>query len=98
MDEKTTAAPPALAKEPPRATAKLSADELVTKHLGEVSNLKAEDHPEVHRLVSELVEELPTWQRRVVLARFHSHGLRLESRIHPDVFQAALNEALNGRL
>jgi len=79
---------------------KLSADELVRKHLSDVAELGPEDHPDSHRLVSEHCEEsnLATWQRRCLLARFHAHGLHIHSRIHPQVFKAALNEALHGRV
>jgi hypothetical protein len=86
-------------KDEPKAQ-KLSADELVKKHLADFEKAQPEDHPEPHRLVAEHCEEakLETWQRRCLLARFHAHGLHIHSRIHPDVFKAALNEALFGRV
>jgi hypothetical protein len=104
MDENSNAAPPAPAGDPPQPKSdagepkKLTADELVKKHLAEVAKLKPEDHPESHRLVTEHAEEagLKSWQVRTLLARFHAHGLHLHARIHPDVFAAALAEALHG--
>lgn len=107
MDEKPTGAPLVPPKnDPPQPTGepsqpkKLTADELVKKHLADFADKKPEDHPEAHRLVSEHVEEagLETWQRRALLARFHAHGLHIHSRIHPAVFKAALDEALFGRV
>lgn len=107
MDEQPTGAlmappksDPPQPKAKPEPAAKLSAMELVKKHLEDFAEKKPEDHPEIHRLVSELVEEekLVTWQRRALLARFHATGLHIHSRIHPEVFKAALDEALNGRI
>lgn len=106
MDENVKASATAPKSDPPQpksepaAAKKLTADELVKKHLGDFAEKKPEDHPDVHRLVSEHVEEakLDTWQRRALLARFHVHGLHIHSRIHPEVFKAALDEALNGRI
>lgn len=104
MDEKPNVAPMAQAKDPPQPKGepakakKLSADELMKKHLAELSRLKPEDIPENHLLVSEHTEGLETWQRRAFLARYHAHGLHIHSRIHPEVFKAALDEALHGRV
>jgi hypothetical protein len=104
MDEKQ--APPAAAAAasepeqpaPPEVAKKLSADELVKKHLEANKELKPEDLPDTYLLVSEHAAKLETWERRALLARFHAHGLHIHSRIHPDVYKAALEEALHGRI
>jgi hypothetical protein len=105
MDEKPNVAPPAPAKadvQPPALAPakKLTADELVRKHIVEVAPLEPSQHPENHRLVSEHAEEakLERWQLRTLIARFHAHGLHIHARIHPEVFKAALDEALHGGL
>lgn len=94
MDEKPIAVQPP----PPAPPKKLSADELVKKHLEEVSRLKPDQHPDSHLLLSEHAANLERWQMRALLARFHAHGLHVHSRIHPDVYKAALSEALHGRV
>jgi hypothetical protein len=73
-------------------------DEHVKKHLDECAEL--EQAPEEHLLISEhaTAAGLQPWQVRVLMARFHAHGMRHTSRIHPEVFQAALHEALHGRV
>lgn len=103
MDDKPTApkAPKAEVQPPPAAPAKkLTADALVRKHLEDTAKLKPDQHPETHQLVSEFMDaaDLDSWQARALLARFHAHGLTRNSRIHPDVFKAALAEALAGRI
>ena len=103
MDDKPTTPKASKADVQPPAAApakKLTADELVKKHLEEVGKLEAAQLPENHMLLSEHIDAsgLADWERRTLLARFHAHGLNLRSRIHPDVFKAAVNAALYERI
>lgn len=97
--------PPPAPEPPPRAPLEQVEDEdartvyeIVGEHVDACSKL--ETHPEAHMLVSEhaAAAELSPTERRALLARFHAQGLRETSRIHPDVFQLALDEALHGRV
>jgi len=78
--------------------------ETVRKHVDAHAKSVSED-PAKHALsgpplFSEHADEfgLEPWQRKALLARFHAHGLRHETRIPKDVFEAALNEATKERV
>lgn len=42
--------------------------------------------------------ERPCWQMQALVARFHMHGLRHDAQISHEHFEAALHEALQGRV
>lgn len=102
MDTSPEAAPRALppAASSPQSAKKPTVDQIVAEHVTKTFDMPLDKVPAEHRLVTEHAEEaqLEPWQMRTLLARFHAHGLRHLSRIHPDVFKAALDEALHGRI
>ena len=70
------------------------------------SHPRVHEHAELHGMKQVLERDAvtgemvlkPDWRIRVLLAWWKAHGLEHHSRISPDHFQAALHEALNGRI
>lgn len=104
MSKSDEGAPPPKKKDAPEAAAKeRPLDEVLVEHIATVAKELGKEKPSLpddHLLMAEhaAAAKLEPWQLKAILARFYAQGLRIHSRVSPEVFKAAADATLKGRI